>query len=57
MRWNNEHRQHPKATFTELENKHNIIMRKKLILSNKMKVLLLISTSQTLKYSNVHIIY
>ncbi|KAM3234161.1 hypothetical protein P3L10_019520 [Capsicum annuum] len=27
MRWNNEHRQHSEATFTELENKYNIIIR------------------------------
>ncbi|XP_047266171.1 uncharacterized protein LOC124897270 [Capsicum annuum] len=39
MRWNNEHRQHSEATFTELGNKYNIIMRKNLILSNKMKVM------------------
>ncbi|XP_016570739.2 uncharacterized protein LOC107868565 [Capsicum annuum] len=39
MRWNNEHRQHSEATFTELGNKYNIIIRENLILSNKMKVM------------------
>ncbi|XP_047250141.1 uncharacterized protein LOC107876944 [Capsicum annuum] len=39
IRWNNEHRQHSEATFTELGNKYNIIMRENLILSNKMKVM------------------
>lgn len=37
MRWNNKNRINAQVTFTKFKNKYNIIIRKNLILSNKIK--------------------